>query len=691
MIRHLFAILLATLPVMTACTHEDSPEPQPTPTTDLEKFETISSDVKNLLEQNPDISYEEIKTELAKYASDLESVVVEDDFLYVTTKGGYEIQVDKYGKSLFQESDEEEEPVDMDALIAQLDDSLGIGQDDDDNDNTANATSPSGNPTPASRASSEGRTLHAKKILLWNPWKLCVPDFRRAMTVISKAFNLKYVELLGDNCTPSSVGTFNQYDIVVLVCHGIPRGQLVLPYNEDWQKVIGLHSSGTILIPNPHPETVLGDYIEAVVTNTDLSTLLPDLSKTILFTGVCHVWSQNSAFLNSALRANVAEFIGATNVVNNVFVLPHLYEFARYFYKGATAADAFYPHSPRKLYYDYTLETGEKGKYCRTVFQDVRYEFPYCAKPNNNLLRGYRTVPYGTNPAASPRKVTRDAASNMDTGFWIQNKDTGNVITVPYNSSQCTCYNSQSYQDLITSYLYSFDTSNLEEGKYVYRTYAVIDGVTIYSDNMYEFTVVSEGDWVDLGLPSGTIWATRNIGASKPEDYGDYFAWGETKPKSVYDPSTYQWFKYDEQKGRYLYTKYCTSSSFGAVDNRTELELSDDAAYVNWGSGCRMPSMEQIIELIDKCNWTWTSLNGVVGQLGKSKYNKKTIFLPAAGGRYGSSLSGAGSYGDCWSRTLDTDGSFFAYGLYFRSLSANRSTNPRYNGQSVRAVRVSQN
>ena len=95
-----------------------------------------------------------------------------------------------------------------------------------------------------------------------------------------------------------------------------------------------------------------------------------------------------------------------------------------------------------------------------------------------------------------------------------------------------------------------------------------------------------EHEWVDLGLTSGTLWATCNVGATAPEDYGDYFAWGETEPKEDYSWSTYKWCN-----GSYkTQTKYCTNSKYGTVDDKTELEPEDDAAFVNWGSTWRMPT-----------------------------------------------------------------------------------------------------
>ena len=197
-------------------------------------------------------------------------------------------------------------------------------------------------------------------------------------------------------------------------------------------------------------------------------------------------------------------------------------------------------------------------------------------------------------------------------------------------------------------------------------------------------------DYVDLGLPSGTLWATMNVGANSPEDYGDYFAWGETAPKSVYDWSTYKWCKGDEKL-----TKYCTDSFYGYngfVDNKTELDPADDAATANWGSGWRMPSSGQIKEMDENCTSEWTAINGVDGMLFKSKKNGASLFLPAAGCRWHSELNYAGTKGGYWSRTLYTGYPGITCGLYFNSGIVDWINYwGRYNGRSVRGVRVSQN
>ncbi len=186
---------------------------------------------------------------------------------------------------------------------------------------------------------------------------------------------------------------------------------------------------------------------------------------------------------------------------------------------------------------------------------------------------------------------------------------------------------------------------------------------------------------VDLGLPSGTLWADRNVGADAPEAYGDYFAWGETETKDNYAWSTYKWCNGSDR----TQTKYCTNSSYGTVDNKTVLELEDDAAYVNMGAEWRMPTLTEQIELLDNCTWEWTTQNGVNGRKVTGP-NGNSIFLPAAGYRYGSSLSSAVSYGYFWSSSLNESHPYGAYMLYFYSGSYDWGYYGRYYGRSVRAV-----
>ena len=189
--------------------------------------------------------------------------------------------------------------------------------------------------------------------------------------------------------------------------------------------------------------------------------------------------------------------------------------------------------------------------------------------------------------------------------------------------------------------------------------------------------------YVDLGL--SVKWATCNVGANNPEDYGDYFAWGETEPKDLYDWSTY---KYCNGSYYNTLTKYNNSSSYGSVDNKTELDLSDDVARVNWGGAWRMPTDAEWIELINNCTWTWTTQNGVYGRKVTSKTNGNSIFLPAAGYRDNSDLDDAGSYGNYWSSSLNTGSPIYAWYMGFSSDSVVDWDNSciRCYGKSVRPV-----
>ena len=198
------------------------------------------------------------------------------------------------------------------------------------------------------------------------------------------------------------------------------------------------------------------------------------------------------------------------------------------------------------------------------------------------------------------------------------------------------------------------------------------------------FVDVTPPEAVDLGLPSGTKWANMNVGANKPEDFGDYFAWGETTAKSDYSWSTYKWCEgsLDTQ------TKYCTDSDYGTVDNKTTLDLSDDAAHVNWGTSWRMPTKAELNELEDNCTWTRTTLNGVKGCIVTSKTNGNSIFLPAAGSRSNSGLDYVGSNGYYWSSSVSTSHSDDAYDLwfFFNSVHMGIASGRRYSGLSVRPV-----
>lgn len=216
-------------------------------------------------------------------------------------------------------------------------------------------------------------------------------------------------------------------------------------------------------------------------------------------------------------------------------------------------------------------------------------------------------------------------------------------------------------------------------------TFAVNANVTLIAN----FIGVYNGhEYVDLGLPSGLLWATCNVGANSPEDYGDYFAWGETQPKSWYNWNYYQHC----QGGEYKLTKYCNNSSVGLsgfVDDLTTLLPEDDAATANWGGDWRMPTKEEFEELYAYTTCTWTSQAGVSGRLFTAS-NGNSLFLPAAGHRDEGFLTGNGSNGFYWSSSLYADDPYKAWGFFFLSNNYIVSKWGRCEGYSVRAVYTSQ-
>ena len=210
-------------------------------------------------------------------------------------------------------------------------------------------------------------------------------------------------------------------------------------------------------------------------------------------------------------------------------------------------------------------------------------------------------------------------------------------------------------------------------------------------------TTPSPVEYVDLGLPSGLKWAKCNLGASKPSDYGDLYAWGETAPKAVYDWTTYKWMQAGKSDEKHI-TKYTyadgetggiwyDSSGTFIGDGKTVLDAADDAATANLGSPWRMPTIGEIQELIDNCTWTWTTQDGVKGHQVDGP-NGNAIFLPAAGLRLDSGFHFAGGQGNYWSSSLYPDISKDARSLFLNS--SGRHELHYYNrsiGFSVRPVR----
>ncbi len=198
---------------------------------------------------------------------------------------------------------------------------------------------------------------------------------------------------------------------------------------------------------------------------------------------------------------------------------------------------------------------------------------------------------------------------------------------------------------------------------------------------------------VDLGLSSGIKWANMNVGATKPEEYGAFFAWGETKPKDMYNWDTYLFCKMPSWRymTRYTYpdgqTDGCWYNGNTFIgDNRTVLDPVHDAATTNWGEGWRMPTVAELDELCTKCTWTWTQKNGINGYEVKGS-NDNSIFLPASGNQGGNtSPTLVGFYGYYWTSSLYLGNSSNACRLRFGKDGINQNYHVRAFGHTVRPV-----
>lgn len=222
------------------------------------------------------------------------------------------------------------------------------------------------------------------------------------------------------------------------------------------------------------------------------------------------------------------------------------------------------------------------------------------------------------------------------------------------------------------------------ETKYYYRSFLFQDGKVIYGETksfQTEEFYLPKGA-VDLGL--SVLWCGCNVGATQPWEYGGYYAWGEITTKSNYDWGTYLWC----EGGATKLTKYNLNTSLGPVDGRTELEEADDVAAQTLGGLWRMPTDAEWTELREKCNWVWTVVEGVAGQLVTSKTNGNSIFLPAAGFFDGNKVGHAGDSGYYWSSSLVSSDSRNAWNVDIYSSGPSRDPyGYRYSGQSIRPVR----
>ncbi len=295
-----------------------------------------------------------------------------------------------------------------------------------------------------------------------------------------------------------------------------------------------------------------------------------------------------------------------------------------------------------------------------------------------------------TKPTVTTNSVSNITFESATCGGNVTDDGGANVTArgVCWSTSQNPTINDNKTSDGSGIGSFTSNLTNLNENTtYHVRAYATNENGTSYGDELTFTTIKVNYDldgeiaghgYVDLGLPSGKKWATCNVGASSLEDYGDYFAWGETSPKAEYDWDTYLHWNDINGNG------WCGNGE-ATINSDISGNAQYDAATANWGGGWRMPTIDEIRELVDNCTWERTQVNGVNG----SKFvgpNGSCIFLPAAGNRNGSSLWGDGDYGYYWSSTPDDYYDRDAYYLGYNSSIEGVYCGNRVCGRTVRPI-----
>ena len=296
--------------------------------------------------------------------------------------------------------------------------------------------------------------------------------------------------------------------------------------------------------------------------------------------------------------------------------------------------------------------------------------------------RSFKTDEVTYKPTVTTKSVSNITETSAVCGGNVTS-DGGSTVTakgVCWSTSQNPTIDDSKTNDGSGSGSYTSNITGLTGNTtYYVRAYATNSEGTSYGEQRSFTTNYSETnhnghEYVDLGL--SVKWATCNVGANAPEDYGNYYAWGETTTKDTYNSSTSATYG----------LSYSSLQSQGYIDSEGNLTAQHDAATANWGGDWRMPTEAEQEELLNNCTWTWTTLNGVRGYKVSSKVNSNYIFLPAAGCRSGSSLNYAGSYGSYWSSAPVESHSSIAKSLDFDSSNHRMRNNLRYDGQSVRPV-----
>lgn len=274
-------------------------------------------------------------------------------------------------------------------------------------------------------------------------------------------------------------------------------------------------------------------------------------------------------------------------------------------------------------------------------------------------------------------KLTVNSTEILEINVWFLYSDKETTLEGLKNSGK-TASSTFSNENAFIAFLSGLTLN----ATYSYLSVAKVGGKTLYGDLKQFTTHPDYPEAIDMGL--SVKWSSWNLGASSPEDYGEYYAWGELEPKTKYNWSTYKWCKNGSAD---TMNKYTTQTGFETKDNKTVLDLEDDVAHVILGGNWRMPTIDEWHYLHLNCFLKWTEQNGVMGILVTAR-NGNSIFLPAAGYRDGTTLYGVGGGSCYWSSSILYEDPKWAKYVYFNTDSDHiyGSDAYRYVGLQVRPV-----
>ena len=337
---------------------------------------------------------------------------------------------------------------------------------------------------------------------------------------------------------------------------------------------------------------------------------------------------------------------------------------------GGRDGTSLYNSGSNSYYWSSSLYDGNSNRACYLVFYGSNYDWKY-----NVRSSGYSVRPVCSGSVAPVANYTVSVSSDENGAVVIYGAD-GDSATIADGATITVTATANDGYEFIGWFVGDVETPTSTDAEYTFTVSHNIVLVARFEQIQQETNGYKA---VDLGL--SVKWASFNVGATKPEEYGGYYAWGETEEKEKYSISTYKWCNNSYKK----MTKYCTNSDYGTVDNKTTLDLEDDVAHVKWGGSWRMPTQAEVDELCNNCTWTWTTLNGVQGYTVTGS-NGNSIFLPTAGYRNGTSLYYNGRYGGYWSSSLASRYIDQAFYLYFDGIGYDLDDDDRYTGYSVRPV-----